>query len=147
MHVVSRETFSQFFSAFSAHPIIYRDVPYKTIEHAYHAQRYIDPKIVQDIVDNPTPEGAWEVSQKYKSQQISDFNERKLAVMEELFRVKLDQHPDVRQALLDSGDALIVKHEPKDSWWGDGPDGSGRNEMGKLWMRLRDELRNEKNAA
>jgi len=59
--------------------------------------------------------------------------------MEELFRAKLDQHPDVRQALLDSSDMLIVKYEPKDAWWGDGPDGLGRNEMGKLWMQLRDE--------
>jgi ribA/ribD-fused uncharacterized protein len=142
--VVLPEIFSRFFSAFSAHPITYQGITYKTVEHAYHAQRYIDSKIVQDIVDNPTPEGAWEVSQKYKSQQIPDFNERKLAVMEELFRAKLDQHADVGQALIESEDLVIVKHEPKDSWWGDGPDGSGRNEMGKLWMRLRDELQKEK---
>lgn len=146
MHTVSPETFSQFFSAFSAHPIIYRGVPYKTIEHAYHAQRYTDPKIVQDIVCAETPEQAWAVSQTYKSQQIPGFNENKLAVMEELFRAKLDQHPDVRRALVASEDLVIVKHEPRDAWWGDGPDGSGRNEMGKLWMRLRDELKNEKNA-
>lgn len=143
MDVVSRKIFSQYFSAFSVHSIIYRGVSYKTVEHAYHAQRYIDQKIVQDIVDNPTPEGAWEVSQTYKSQQIPDFNENKLSVMEELFRTKLDQHLDVRKALLDSGNTLIVKHEPKDAWWGDGPDGSGSNEMGKLWMRLRDDLQKE----
>ncbi|MEK9156903.1 MAG: NADAR family protein [Patescibacteria group bacterium] len=138
--IVSPQVFSRFFSAFSAHPITYKDITYKTVEHAYHAQRYTDPKIVYDIVDSQTPEQAWEASQRHKAFQIPDFNERKLAVMEELFRAKLNQHADVRQALFDSGDALIVKHEPKDSWWGDGPDGSGRNEMGKLWMRLRDEF-------
>lgn len=137
---LSREVFKKYFSAFSTHPITYHGTTYKTVEHAYHAQRYTDAKIVQDIVDSETPEEAWEVSQRYKSQQIPDFNERKLAVMEELFRAKLDQHPDVRRALIESGDLTIVKHEPKDAWWGDGPDGSGRNEMGKLWMRLRNEL-------
>lgn len=140
LEILSREVFTKYLSAFSAHPITYHGTTYKTVEHAYHAQRYTDAKIVQDIVDSETPEEAWEVSQRYKSQQIPDFNERKLAVMEELFRAKLDQHPDVRRALIESGDLTIVKHEPKDAWWGDGPDGSGRNEMGKLWMRLRNEL-------
>lgn len=143
MDRLSDETFRSFFSAFSAHPITFRDVTYKTVEHAYHAQRYTDAKIVQDILDSATPEEAWRISQQHKAEQIADFNDQKLVIMEALFRTKLKQHPDVRNALLASGDVLIVKHEPKDSWWGDGPDGSGRNEMGKLWMRLRDESRND----
>lgn len=144
MKTLPNEVFKKYFSAFSAHPITFCGTTYKTVEHAYQAQRYIDPKIVHDIVDSETPEQAWEISQKYKSQQIADFNDRKLAVMEVLFRAKLAQHSDVHQALIDSGNALIVKHELRDSWWGDGPDGSGRNEMGKLWMRLRSELQTVK---
>jgi len=44
--IVSPQVFSRFFSAFSAHPITYKGITYKTVEHAYHAQRYTDSKIV-----------------------------------------------------------------------------------------------------
>jgi len=72
---------------------------------------------------------AWGISQKYKSEQIADFDNRKVAVMEEIFRAKLEQHEDVKEILLGSEDALIIKSYP-DPFWGIGLDGIGRNENG-----------------
>lgn len=86
-----------------------------------------------------SPQKSWEQSQQYKSKQIPDWDSKKLEVMEELCRAKLVQHDDVKNALLNSGDDVILKDYP-DSFWGLGLDG-GRNEMGKIWMRLREELK------
>jgi predicted NAD-dependent protein-ADP-ribosyltransferase YbiA (DUF1768 family) len=36
---------------------------------------------------------------------------------------------------------VLVEHTARDSYWGDGGDGSGRNRLGHLLMQLRAELR------
>jgi predicted NAD-dependent protein-ADP-ribosyltransferase YbiA (DUF1768 family) len=35
----------------------------------------------------------------------------------------------------------IVEDSPKDDFWGWGPKRDGRNELGKIWMLLRSQLR------
>lgn len=40
-------------------------------------------------------------------------------------------------ALLATGDAYLVEHSDRDSFWGDGGDGSGRNMLGNLLMEQR----------
>jgi len=68
-----------------------------------------------------------------------------------VLRLKLAQHPELRQQLLDTGDEEIVED------CGNRPGGSGKfwgaafkegrwvgeNTLGKLWMRIREELRQE----
>ena len=38
---------------------------------------------------------------------------------------------------------LIVEDSPKDSFWGWGPNRDGKNQLGKLWMKLREELKKD----
>lgn len=40
-------------------------------------------------------------------------------------------------------DREIVEDSPIDSYWGCGADGLGKNMLGKLLMKLREELKNE----
>jgi len=47
---------------------------------------------------------------------------------------------DVRRALRASGSARIEKNILDCSYWGTGPDGTGQNVLGKIWMGLRDEF-------
>ena len=70
-----------------------------------------------------------------------DWDEVKVEIMEELLRLKLEQNPYVKKKLLQTGNYLIVEDSPKDSFWGWGPNRDGNNQLGKLWMKLRDELR------
>ena len=132
--------YEQYLSTFSSHAVEYKGVLYSTVEHAYHCQRYSDPKIQDEIRSALSAYKAWEVSQKYKSQQIENFDEQKASVMEDICRSKLAQHTDVETALRVSADSVIIKDFP-DSFWGIGMDGSGKNTMGLIWMKLRGELR------
>ncbi len=61
--------------------------------------------------------------------------------MHEAVLTKFTQHADLREILLGTGDAVIVEHTANDSYWGDGGDGSGKNKLGQILMRVRDELR------
>jgi hypothetical protein len=44
--------------------------------------------------------------------------------------------------LLDTEDAELVEHTGNDSYWGDGGNGLGRNQLGKTLMKVRSMLRN-----
>ena len=55
-------------------------------------------------------------------------------------RAKLEQNPYVKKKLLETQDYQIVEDSPKDSFWGWGMDRKGENNLGKLWMKLRNEL-------
>lgn len=133
------DMFERFFSPFSPQMVEYRGVLYPTAEHAYHCQRYSDPKILKEMKNARSPKKAWEISQRNKDKQLPDFESRKVEVMEEIFRAKLEQHEEVKRELIESKQQVIVKNYP-DPFWGVGEDGTGRNEMGKIWMRLRKEL-------
>jgi domain of unknown function (DUF1768) len=37
---------------------------------------------------------------------------------------------------------MIVEDSPKDDFWGWGSNRNGQNNLGKLWMKLREELKN-----
>ncbi len=143
--ILPLETFAIYFSPYTAHAIELDGVVYPTVEHAYQCQRYANQKIRDEIRTARSPVKAWEISTKYKHLQIPDFRERKLEVMKELMRAKAEQHEEVRKALIDSGDAKIVKHittyPPGDGFWDDGEHGEGLNHMGRMWMEIREELK------
>jgi ribA/ribD-fused uncharacterized protein len=61
--------------------------------------------------------------------------------MHEVVLAKFTQHPSLRELLLSTGDALLVEHTAHDSYWGDGGNGSGKNLLGQILMRVREQLR------
>ena len=133
-----------YFSPYTAHAILVNDELYPTVEHAYQSLRYTDPTIIKEIKNAPSPVMAWEISSKYKHLQKDDFRAHKLETMKMLMRLKVVQHQDIKQALIDSKGLKIVKHittyPPGDGFWDDGQDGTGLNHMGRIWMEIRDEL-------
>ena len=126
-------------SPFSAHEVDIDGVIYKTAEHAYHALRVV-PEARAMIMNARSPHDAWRRAQtcKERDQMLPGYD--KYALMEKIFRAKLAQHEDVRAVLLESGDRELLKVFDTDYDWGTGADGSGQNNMGKLWMKLRGEI-------
>jgi ribA/ribD-fused uncharacterized protein len=122
-------------------------VVYPTVEHAYQCSRYTDQKIKNEILSARSPVKAWEVSCKYKHLQIPEFkdSEYKIDIMKKLMKIKALQHDEVKKALMDSGDLEIVKkiltYPSGDGFWDIGEDGKGLNQMGRIWMEIRAELK------
>jgi ribA/ribD-fused uncharacterized protein len=114
------------------------------LEEAYQAAKFmgVAPEVEQQIKDSYSAHEAKKIASANRDKQRKDWDEVKVQIMEELLRLKLDQNPYVKKKLLETGDYLIVEDSPTDSFWGWGEDRKGENVMGKLWMKLRDELRN-----
>lgn len=127
-------------SAFSAHEVEIEGVVYKTAEHAYQALRVV-PEARGSVVTARSPMDAWREGQKCKAQKLLLPSYDKYVIMESVTRAKLAQHQDVKNVLLATGDRDLLKVYDTDYDWGTGADGSGQNNMGKLWMRLREELK------
>jgi N-glycosidase YbiA len=131
------------FDNFAAFQVEWRGQLWPTAEHAYQAAHFWDtaPELAKQICAARSPYVAYRLANDHTAQEDPDWSSKKLGIMEEIIRAKLQQHPYIRQKLLESRDLRIIEDSPKDSFWGWGPDRCGRNELGKLWMRLRDELR------
>ncbi|MGH3449999.1 MAG: NADAR family protein [Haloechinothrix sp.] len=128
------------FNNFSAHAIEFRGKLYPTSEHAYQTAKCTDPQGQEAIRKSRSPLQAKVLANEtYKAAKDPDWGSKKVAVLEEILRAKLAQHPEAQEALRKSGHEDIVEDSPTDYFWGEGADGSGQNMLGKLWMKIRDE--------
>lgn len=129
------------FDNFAAFQIEWRGKIYPTTEHAYQAAHFFEtaPEIAEMIRLLPSPQLASEVANTHAYIEDKGWSKKKVTFMEEIIRTKYDQHEFVQKTLKESGTREIIEMNDNDSFWGWGPDHNGRNELGKIWMRLRDE--------
>ena len=130
---------------FSSFGFVLDGIYYQTVEHAYQSFKFriVAPEIEKRIIKSYSAYDAQRIAHENIDKQCANWDEIKLSVMEKLIRAKLDQNPYVKRKLLETGDCMICEDSPKDSFWGIGPNRDGRNELGKLWMRLRSEINNK----
>ncbi|AKU96012.1 GTP cyclohydrolase II [Labilithrix luteola] len=129
------------FSNFAAYPIRLRGKSWPTTEHFFQAQKFENERDREDVRAARTPMLAARMGRDRKRKLRRDWESVKVSVMREALEAKFTQHDDLRALLLATGDALLVEHTENDDYWGDGGDGSGRNELGRLLMAVRDALR------
>lgn len=60
--------------------------------------------------------------------------------MREIVYIKFSENEKLKQVLLSTGNRDIYEHTKRDSFWGDGGDGSGENWLGRILMEVRDIL-------
>jgi ribA/ribD-fused uncharacterized protein len=130
------------FDSFSAHQVIIWGIKFPTTEHAFQWKKFsvARPDISGLILEAPSPEAAKRISIDYKQDTPESWHKEKVAIMEEIFRAKAEQNRDVREALKRSDNRQIVENSPVDSFWGIGPNGNGQNMVGKIWMKIRDNI-------
>src|SRR5581483_10890554 len=101
------------FNNFSAHAIEFRGMLYPTCEHAYQATKCIDPQGREAIRNARSPlQAKWLANETYKAARDPDWANKKVAVVEEILRAKLAQHPEAEEAFKESGGEDIVEDSP-----------------------------------
>ena len=115
---------------------------WKSVEHAYQAQKCADPVEYDAIHQTVKANDARLLGQKVKMREHWD-DIHKDRVMYECCKAKFLQHKDLRDQLMATGTEELIEDSPVDSYWGCGADGSGKNMLGKILMKIREELRGE----
>ncbi len=130
------------FSNFSSFAVEWKGRRWQTSEHAYQASHFLEtaPELVEQIFAAMSAHEAFKIAKANVDKVPKDWEERKIVIMEEIVRHKLEQNPYILHKLIQTGDREIVEDSPKDDFWGWGEKRNGRNELGKIWMRLRDEF-------
>ena len=130
---------------FSSFKVKWNGYLYSSLEEAFQSRLFLPnyPEIAEQIKKSYSAHEAQKVMFK-NIDKVEYSNDEQVLIMEELLRLKLEQNPYVKKKLLQTGDYLIVEDSPKDDFWGWGPNRDGFNQLGKLWMKLRDEIKNQK---
>ena len=117
---------------------------WRTTEHYFQAQKFVGTPYVELIRQMHRPREAFDLSRNpsVSRWQRSDWEKVKCDVMMKALIAKFTQHDDLKAILLGTGTRLLVEHTSNDHFWGDGGDGSGKNNLGKLLMKVRDMLTN-----
>ena len=131
------------FSNFASYPIRLEKRTWPTTEHYFQAMKFENRRDQDEIRETKSPMVAARKGRSRKRKLRKGWERSRVEVMRKALRAKFTQHEDLQELLLDTGDAEIVEHTQRDSFWGDGGDGSGTNMLGKLLMQIRDELAEE----
>ncbi|CAI7932671.1 unnamed protein product [Closterium sp. NIES-54] len=127
------------------------EVLWHTVEHFYQAQKfscspceYEAARAVREIRAAETPEEAARIGRALERKRPDllrpNWQEEKLAVMRAALRKKFTTYPQLKELLLSTGDSPLVEASTHDFFWGSGWTRRGKNNLGVLLMRLRNEL-------
>lgn len=130
---------------FSSFKVEWNGYLYASLEEAFQAASFMgsDDELVELVKKSHSAHETQKIAYANIDKQRKDWNTKCLEIMEELLRLKIEQNPYVLKKLLETKDYYIVEDSPKDSFWGWGEDRNGENNLGKLWMKLREEYSNK----
>jgi N-glycosidase YbiA len=127
-----------YLSNFSDHLVKMDHIEWLTAEHAYQAQKFISGSEWYDLIrDAKTPNEVKRLSHRPDAPLREDWIEIKVSIMRQVIKAKFDQNPDILKKLLSSGSRELIE-DSYDRFWGNGKNGSGENQLGRVLMEYRD---------
>src|SRR5215469_15997678 len=127
----------EFLSNFSPSEVEFEGMKFSTVEHGFQSAKTLDLTERKLIQESTTPGKSKRLGRKVTLRP--DWEEIKIEVMETLLRQKFSI-PELKEKLLSTGTQTLVEGNGwGDTFWGV-CEGVGRNELGKLLMKIRGEV-------
>lgn len=116
-----------------------------TAEHYYQANKFTNhPELYEKVANCRLAMHTYNLSRENVAHIDSDWDSKKLNVMEKALRAKFNQNVQLKKLLISTGDALLIENSPYDKYWGVGgfgnPATKDNNKLGYLLMKIRNEL-------
>lgn len=140
------------FSNFSRHGFNAKGKFWLTSEHYFQAMKFEGTKHEDEIRNAPSARGAADKGRERTRPLRKDWDTPsqtmpgflvKDEVMFEAIEYKFRQNKDAYDILMSTGDEHIIEAAPNDYYWGAGRDGSGKNMLGILLVKLREKFKAE----
>ena len=115
---------------------------FPTVEHYYQSVKfYADDARFHKVMCQKSPDEARLLTkmQDYRNKRRADVEENNYALMEKGMRAKFAQNSAAAEMLKKTGDAVLIKSCAVCYKCGFG-EGSGENRLGKMLMKIREEL-------
>ncbi|MEO3825375.1 NADAR family protein [Actinomadura sp. B10D3] len=117
------------------------NVVYPSVKHAYWALSTSEPEVRERIRLAERPYDAKKMAEE--APRVENWAQARTAVMAGLLRAKYDQHPDLAEILLGTGDSPLAHGGTGSEHWGT-HGATGRNWVGRLLELVRSELQARK---
>ncbi len=129
-----------FLSNFYEAPVEYNGLCYRNNEAAFQAQKCLSDEEKQAFSEL---EGGQAKRLGRRVSLRSDWEEVKVTIMEEIVRAKFTQNPDLKEMLLATDNKKLIEGNTwNDTFWGVSlKTGNGKNHLGNILMKVREELR------
>ncbi|CAD6935877.1 unnamed protein product [Tilletia controversa] len=117
------------------------DFEFFNAEAAFQAAKFHEhPNLQQAIIQTQWPEDVLDKVQYWARYVLADWEEQRLAIMQEVQILKYSQNQQLRARLLQTGDAELI-YTSADTYFGRDQDGQGQKHLGKILMSVRGLLR------
>ncbi len=138
-------------SNWSIHPIEENGIRFRTAEHyiMYHKALLMnDIENAELILEVSSPKQVRAIGRKVKNYDNVKWEAARYDIACRALTLKINQHADLKEALLETNGSFIGEASPYDAVWGIGcseteliPDNwPGLNILGKAWMQVREIL-------
>ncbi|QDT92161.1 NADAR family protein [Gimesia algae] len=128
------------FSNFKAYPFELKGKTWRTVEHYFQAQKFAGTEHEEELRETPSPMVVARKGRSRKRPLRTDWEEVKDQIMREAVYAKFEQHAELEEMLLNTGDNEIVEQTTRDYYWGCGSEGTGKNMLGIILMETRERL-------
>lgn len=116
---------------------------FRSSEDAYQFGKPLDGMVAEWIIAAPKPHLCAMAAHGLLAFDIRpDWQAIKVDRMRDVLRAKFSQHEDLKQNLIDTGNAVLIEDSNTDAFWGIGKKRNGKNMLGILLMQVREELNN-----
>lgn len=130
-------------STCSPYPIVLEEKNWLTCEHYFQAKSVRSSSLSQKIDTAPTGLEAFELAKPWYHWKIKDWKKLRRVLMTRALYTKVQMYEEVREELLRSDNELIIETSLYDYYWGVGRDQRGENQLGKIWMDIREKIKKE----
>lgn len=140
------------FGNMSHHPVVFEGQSFFTAEALFQSLRFSDESIKKSLTEIRNPMKAKffaKAKDRAALMTVQPMSEQDLENMRLVLRLKMEQHEEIRNALLATGDDLIVedctnRQGGSGLFWGAAlvnGEWKGQNWLGRLLMELREKLK------
>jgi GTP cyclohydrolase II len=142
---------------------VYRDVTWRSAEHAYQAMKFfysvgkeIDEAIFthyKSIVNAPNAIDARRLGKlrivpiRYDWNIAKRYGRVKDEIMFEIVLEKVKQNQGILNLLMSTGEKTLIQGNTNEPYWGVGGDGHGNNMLGRIYMIIRKQIKEEQHKA
>ena len=130
---------------FSSFGFMMDSLYFQTSEHAFQYLKFKDTNkdIADKIKDSYSPNDARNIAHENKEFRLENWSSVKYLNMEKVLKLKVEQNPIVKEVLLNTKDYFIAENcIDEDTDWGFDNNNQGNNNLGKIWMKIREDIKN-----
>lgn len=128
---------------YSNHSFVKNGILYKTVEHYYQSEKFLDEKIKNKIIEAPTPKEASLIGRDRSNIRRPNFKMIKNDVMYEGILEKFRQNREIAYKLIETRSQMIAEATKDEYYWGIGTKRNGQNEIGKILVKVREKIKEE----